>query len=218
MDHEELERAALWNSLANLGTQVKLKWKIDHHTVENQLKQFDDKWVRQNALKDPNNNRWALPMTSNTGSVNDTMHLGSFGHVGKKQKVEMKEENFITPTEVYENIPDLKKLVDLFLPDIGRVHVVRVDKGGHFPPHRDFQGLAPEYLRLLTVFGRCSPENYAQIIDGQLYYPEPGYVYFTNFQLDHSVFSFSDNLYCLILTVKLNRRNHDIIMQNTMNS
>lgn len=218
MTHEELERAALWNSLCHLGNYVKLKWQINSHEVEKQLAQFDDKWVRQNGLKDPTNNRWALPITSNSGSVDDTIHLGSFGHMKNALKVEMKESNFVTPTEVYHAIPELGKLVDLFDPDIGRVHLLRVDRGGFFPPHRDFQGTSPEYLRLLCVFGKCSPENYAQIVDGQLIYPESGWLYFANVQLDHSVFSFSDGLYCLILTVKLNQRTHDIIMSNTMNS
>lgn len=218
MTHDEIERATLWNSLCHLGDYVKLKGQIDHYQVVEQLKQFDDKWVRQNGLKDPTNNRWALPITSHSGSVDDNVHLGSFGYMQNEQQIEMKEENFITPTEVYHAIPEIKKLVDMFSPDIGRVHVVRVDRGGFFPPHRDFQGLSPEYLRLLVVFGRCSPENYAQIVDGRLIYPEPGWLYFSNVQLDHSVFSFSDGLYSLILTVKLNQRTHDIIMKNTMNS
>jgi len=66
------------------------------------------------------------------------------------------------------------------------------------------------------VFGNCSPENYVQLIDGKPLYPEPGSVYFTNFQLDHSVFSFSNNLYSLILTVKLNERTQNLILKNTM--
>jgi len=54
------------------------------------------------------------------------------------------------------------------------------------------------------------------LIDGKAVYPEPGWVYFINFQKDHSVFSFSDNLHSLILTVKLNERTHSLIMNNTM--
>ena len=55
------------------------------------------------------------------------------------------------------------------------------------------------------------------MLDGKAFYPDPGYLYWLNFQLDHSVFSFSDGLYALILTVKLNERTHDIIINNTMN-
>lgn len=216
MTHEELERAALWNSLVHLGNFVKTKWSLNPFEVEQQLEKFKDNWCPYNVKKDQHNNRWGLPVTSHTGDVMDNYHLNSFGYMQKYHNVEMKEENFTTPTEVYHAIPDIKNLVDVFAPDIGRVHLLKVSKGGFFPPHRDFHGLSPEYFRLLTVFGRCSPENYAQIFDGKLIYPEAGWTYFVNTQLDHSVFSFSDSVYCLILTVKLNERTHNLIMRNTI--
>ena len=146
----------------------------------------------------------------------DNYHLNSFGHMQKYHDVELKEENFTIPTAVYYKIPDIANLVDILSPDIGRIHLLKIDQGGFFPPHRDFQGISPEYFRLIVVFGKCSPENYVQLIDGKPLYPEPGFVYFTNFQLDHSVFSFSNGLYCLILTVKLNVRTQKLILSNTI--
>lgn len=217
MTNEEIERSVLWNGLLNMGHFVKTKWHIDPSKIEYELEKFKDNWCPYNVKKDIANNRWGLPVTSHTGDVMDNYHLNSFGYMQKYHDVELKEENFTTPTEVYHSIPSIKNLVDVFAPDIGRVHLLRVDAGGFFPPHRDFVGSSPEYFRLLTVFGRCSPENYAQIVDGKLIYPEAGWTYFVNTQLDHSVFSFSDNLYCLILTVKLNQRTFDLIMNNTMN-
>lgn len=216
MTHEELERAALWNSLVHLGSYVKTKWYLNHCEIETQLEKFKDNWCPYNNKKDSNNNRWGLPVTSYSGDIKDNYHLNSFGYMQKYHNIEMKEENFVTPTDVYYSIPEIKKIVDIFTPDIGRVHLLRVDKGGFFPPHRDFHGISPEYFRLLTVFGRCSPENYVQIFDEKRVYPEAGWVYFSNTQLNHSVFSFSDNLYCLVLTVKLNERTHNLIMNNTM--
>lgn len=217
MTHEELKRSALWHGLLGMGSYVKTKWRIDPLLVEEQLRQFDDNWCPYNAKKDISNNRWGLPVTSRSGDVMDNMHLNSFGYMQEYHNEKFSESDFTTPTQVYHAIPEIKKLVDTFSPDIGRVHLLRVDRGGFFPPHRDFATIAPEYFRLLTVFGRCSPENYAQIVDGRLVYPESGWTYFVNTQLDHSVFSFSDNLYCLILTVKLNERTTNLILNNTMN-
>lgn len=209
------ERALIWNSLCNMGQTMKLKWKINEHEVLEQLEQFKDNWCPYNVKKDTHNNRWGLPITSHTGDVMDNYHLNSFGYMQKYHDVEMKEENFTTPTEVYNKVPELAKLVDAFKPDIGRVHLLRVDKGGFFPPHRDFPGVGPEWMRLLMVFGKCKPENFVHMLDGKPVYPDPGYLYFVNFQLDHSVFSFSDGLYALILTVKVNQRTHDLIINNT---
>ena len=211
------ERALIWNTLCNMGNTIKLKWKINEHEVIEQLEQFKDNWCPYNVKKDANNNRWGLPITSHSGDVMDNYHLNSFGYMQKYHDVEMKEENFTTPTKVYNKIPELAKLVDAFAPDIGRVHLLRVDQGGFFPPHRDFPGVGPEWMRLLCVFGKCKPENFVHMLDGKPMYPDPGYLYFVNFQLDHSVFSFSDGLYALILTVKVNDRVHDLIINNTMN-
>ena len=211
------ERALIWNTLCNMGDTIKLKWKINEHGVLEQLEQFKDNWCPYNVKKDANNNRWGLPITSHSGDVMDNYHLNSFGYMQKYHDVEMKEENFTTPTEVYNKIPELAKLVDAFAPDIGRVHLLRVDQGGFFPPHRDFPGVGPEWMRLLLVFGKCKPENFVHMLDGKPMYPDPGYLYFVNFQKDHSVFSFSDGLYALILTCKVNDRVHDLIINNSMN-
>ena len=211
------ERALIWNTLCNMGDTIKLKWKINEHEVLEQLEQFKDNWCPYNVKKDANNNRWGLPITSHSGDVMDNYHLNSFGYMQKYHDVEMKEENFTTPTEVYNKISELAKLVDAFAPDIGRVHLLRVDQGGFFPPHRDFPGVGPERMRLLLVFGKCKPENFVHMLDGKPMYPDPGYLYFVNFQKDHSVFSFSDGLYALILTCKVNDRVHDLIIKNSMN-
>ena len=211
------ERALIWNTLCNMGDTIKLKWKINEHEVLEQLEQFKDNWCPYNVKKDANNNRWGLPITSHSGDVMDNYHLNSFGYMQKYHDVEMKEENFTTPTEVYNKIPELAKLVDAFAPDIGRAHLLRVDQGGFFPPHRDFPGVGPEWMRLLLVFGKCKPENFVHMLDGKPMYPDPGYLYFVNFQKDHSVFSFSDGLYALILTCKVNDRVHDLIINNSMN-
>ena len=211
------ERALIWNTLCNMGDTIKLKWKINEHEVLEQLEQFKDNWCPYNVKKAANNNRWGLPITSHSGDVMDNYHLNSFGYMQKYHDVEMKEENFTTPTEVYNKIPELAKLVDAFAPDIGRVHLLRVDQGGFFPPHRDFPGVGPEWMRLLLVFGKCKPENFVHMLDGKPMYPDPGYLYFVNFQKDHSVFSFSDGLYALILTCKVNDRVHDLIINNSMN-
>jgi hypothetical protein len=217
---EKQYRGLLWNSLTNLGDTVKLKLNINEHDVLNQLEKFKNNWTPYNKEKDIHdgvrNNRWGLPITSHSGDVMDNYHLNSFGYMQRYHNIEMKESDFTTPTEVYNTVPDLKKLVDVFAPDIGRVHLLRVDQGGFFPPHRDFPGVGPEYFRLLCVFGKSKPEHFVHMLDGKVFYPDPGYVYFINFQKDHSVFSFTNGLYALILTVKLNQRTHDLIIKHSM--
>lgn len=212
----DIERALLWNSLCNMGNIVKLKLNFNGDSVLQKLGQFENNWCPYNVKKDKVNNRWGLPLTSHTGDVNDNYHLNSFGYMQKYHDVEMKEENFNTPTKVYSELTEIADIIELFRPDIGRVHLLRVDQGGFFPPHRDFPGPDPEHFRLLAVFGKSKPENYVHLLDGKTFYPEPGFLYFVNFQLDHSVFSFSDGLHALILTVKVNQRTHDLIIKHAV--
>ncbi len=216
MTQEEIERGLLWNSLCNMGDTIKLKFNFNGTDVLKKIEKFNDNWCPYNVKKDKVNNRWGLPLTSHTGDVLDNYHLNSFGYMQKYHDVEMREDNFNTPTEVYKELPEISDIVEVFSPNIGRVHFLRVDQGGFFPPHRDFPGPAPEYFRMLAVFGKCKPENYVHLLDGKTFYPESGFLYFVNFQLDHSVFSFSDGLHALILTVKLTKRTHDLIIKNAV--
>jgi hypothetical protein len=216
INDEELERALYWNSLCNLGNYVKLNITFQEQEILHGLDQFKENWVPYNQKKDTVNNRWGLPITSYSGDVMDNYHLNSFGYMQKYHSTSLKEEDFTKFTQVYHSIPEFSKMINRFVPDIGRIHLLKINKGGFFPPHRDYAGLAPQYFRLLAVMGNCSDFNYVHILNDQIFRPERNHLYFVNFQLNHSVFSFSDNLYALILTVKLNKKTHDLIVKHSM--
>jgi hypothetical protein len=210
------EQALLWNSLCNLGQLTKLKLNFNGYDVVNKLEQYKDNWCPYNTKKDKVNNRWGLPLTSFDGDITSNQHLNSFGYMQRYHGQEYKEEDFNIPTVAYEQLNEIQNIVDIFKPYLGRVHILRIDQGGYFPPHRDFPGPDPEYVRLFSVFGKSKPENYSFILDGKLINPDNGYMYFANFQLDHSVFSYSDGVYILIVTIKINRHTHDLILKHSM--
>lgn len=223
MTESDIERSLLWNSLVNSGEFIPTDLEFCETTVLKQLEQFEDNWVLYNQY--PNtlvNNRWGLPITNNNGFVSSTQYLENWNQYRKSQNkkstnfqdIYADESQFSVPTEVYYAIPDIAKIVDEFRPDIGRVHFLKVGCGGYFPPHRDFSGSSPEFIRLLAVFGKCEPKHYGHILNGQLRYPLPGRFYFINFQLEHSMFSFVDYVYAIMLTIKLNQRTHDTILKH----
>jgi hypothetical protein len=205
----------IYNNLCLLGDNVKLKLQIDTHSILNKLQEFDAEWVPYNQKKDTVNNRYGLALTSHSGSVNDTEHLNSFGYAKRNLDIELREDNFNKYTEAMYQLTEIKDIVDLF-PDIGRVHILRVGKGGYFPPHRDFPQLNPEYVRLSCVFGKCKPENYCMLYDGRPFYQDPGFFYFNNYIKDHSLFSFSDYVYVVILTVKMTEDTYNKIVKYSM--
>lgn len=214
MNTEEFERGFLWNSLVNLGGFTKLRFKIDPYITEKQLHQFNNNWCKYNEIKDPDNNRWGLALTSKSGDINDNKHLNSFSYLKLTHGLVLSESDFTTPTAAYHGLPEIAKIVDNFSPDIGRVHLLRIDRGGFWPFHRDYQGAVPEYFRLLLFFGNVYPTTFCSIFNNNIVNFEKGSLYFANTQLEHSVFSMIDNVYCLVLTVKLNQRTHDLILQN----
>lgn len=215
MTNDEIERGLLWANLCQWGNYSKLKFQIDHNDMERQLEQFKDNWVPYHSTKGIAN-RWGLPITNDTGILSDTSGLQSLNVKENSYGAGLTEDQYTVKTPVYHAIPSVAKVVDQFDPDIGRVHFLKIDAGGYFPMHKDFPGPTPEYFRLLVVFGKVKPENYGHILHDQLFYPDPGFMYFVNFQLNHAVFSFTDSVYCMILTVKLNQRTYDIIRNNLM--
>ena len=188
MTNEELERQALWSSLCNLGSYAKLNLYFKESDILEDIKPYEQYWTPYNSKKDVVNNRWGLPITSNTGLVSDNMHLNSFGYMKRDLGIELHESNFNKLTEVYHNSPELKRMIDIFNPDIGRIHLLRVNQGGYFPPHRDFPGLAPEYFRITAMFGNCSDFNYSMHLHDQIFMPERNHLYFVNYQQNHILF------------------------------
>ena len=91
--------------------EVKLKLKVNGHELVQQLEQFEDNWCPYNQKKDAHNNRWGLPVTSHTGDVMDNYHLNSFGHMQRYHDVEMKEENFTTPTDFIAKHNEVQKVI-----------------------------------------------------------------------------------------------------------
>lgn len=215
MTQEEIERGLLWANLCQWGKYSKLKFQIDPIEVESQLAQFKDNWVPYHSTKGIAN-RWGLPVTNDTGLLTDTSGLQSLNVKENSYGYGLKESDFTVKTPVYDAIPSIARVVDKFAPDIGRVHFLKVDAGGFFPMHKDFPGPSPEYFRLIVVFGKCKRENYGHILHDELFYPDAGFFYFVNFQMDHAMFSFSDSVYSMILTVKLNERTYNIIRDHLM--
>jgi hypothetical protein len=150
----DIEQALLWNSLCNMGNIVKLKLHFNGDSVLQKLEPFKDNWCPYNVKKDRVNNRWGLPLTSHTGDLTDNYHLNSFGYMQKYHDTDMHEENFNTPTEVYNSLPEISNIVEQFRPDIGRVHFLRVDQGGFFPPHRDNGALVsvPSFRIIVPIY------------------------------------------------------------------
>ncbi|MBX3032388.1 MAG: hypothetical protein KF865_00560 [Bdellovibrionaceae bacterium] len=97
----------------------------------------------------------------------------------------------------------LRPLLDHFGPYLGRSHLIRFGKGGHFPPHRDAFGLGMKCFRVLGLCRNCGRDQFVMLMNGERAHLEPGRAYLIETRMDHSVFSFTDDCTILVLNVIL---------------
>ena len=84
-------------------------------------------------------------------------------------------------------------------------HYLNFRKGGYFPPHRDMRKIGEQQsFRILVPIKSCNPPNlYFTYEDKPLHF-NMGNAYFVNTNKMHSIFSFSNNAYMLVMNVECN--------------
>lgn len=151
----------------------------------------------------PGHNRFGLSVTSLDGGFTGEPDLYSLREYNKMNGTTFNESHFKRRTNIVEFIPELKELLDYFEPGVGRVHFLRLDKGGFFPPHRDNGAIVnvPTF-RIIVPINKCHPNEFKWVQEDHFLKLDPGTAYFINTTKIHSVFSYVDN--CLLLVMNVN--------------
>ncbi len=167
-------------------------------------------WVRYNKSK-PWSNRWGLSLFSLDGGTTGEIDLNSILEWNRHHQTSYRELSFSTPTPCWQHFKSVsvqfKEIVDCF----GRSHILRLNAGGIFPPHRDNFSYSEPTFRLLA-FVNCIPENFHFMLDGNLKAFLPNHFYFLNTRKVHSVVSFEDNAYLVVFNLKMCAKTYDFIM------
>jgi hypothetical protein len=87
--------------------------------------------------------------------------------------------------------------------DMFRTHILRMDPGGYFPPHRDTRDIDFKAFRLIVPLKEVNPPNVNFVVDGKIINWVPGRMYFVNTAKVHYLFNgcFSPS-YWLVLNIK----------------
>ncbi|MEM7646115.1 MAG: hypothetical protein AAF203_04325, partial [Pseudomonadota bacterium] len=104
-----------------------------------ELEPFQNDWKPYNPRK--KNNRYGLSVTSLDGSLSGVPDLDSLSEYNRENNLELTNQDFKKRTAVFESSPTLQKILDPFLPWLGRCHFIRLDSGGFFPEHYDIDKL-----------------------------------------------------------------------------
>ena len=120
--------------------------------------------------------------------------------------------NFLleSPTCYWKEFRSLSEPLKGIEKSLGRSHLIRLDNGGFFPPHRD---LGLDTFRLIAFFN-SDPDLFTFLIDDKKFHFVTGRLYFFNAQRTHSLFSFTDNAIILILNVEYNKDSIDFVFEN----
>jgi len=196
----DLDPLRLLGILNSLGNVVPLRAEVDLPLVREEIQRFEEKFSAYIPSK-KGFNRYGLSITNLSGKIEPGTDLDSLREIYEKTGKDYDEMDFNKPTELSEQSIEIKRLVRIFSPHVGRSHVIRLNKGGFFPPHRDSVGLLPKVFRVFV------PVNFVQsydfILDGRLLALESGRAYLINTQLAHSIFSYVEKSDFLIFNIRL---------------
>jgi len=196
-----------YNSLLSFGDLIPLKIKCDVNMLFKEVKDFT--YSQYNPRKDIS--RYGLSITSLDGKLGG-VDLDSIKEYNKENNTNYDELSFKEFTEVYFASKEIQKICHPFLGNIGRSHILHLDEGGYFPPHRDLPVYVEQQnsLRILVPLKGCNPpELYFMYEDKPLHF-EHGRAYFLNTNKAHNLFAFKDS-YMIVLNIETNEEVYKII-------
>ena len=176
--------------------------------LERDLDNFSEHWKPYNPKKHPG--REGLSVTSLDGGFSGIPDLDSIREYCIENNVNLGEMSFnkMTPAA---NL--LKNFISPFEGYVGRSHFIRMDKGGHFPPHRDHMLPEVDTMRLFIPIKKCNPPNTWFMLDREPLNFEHGRAYFINTCIEHTVFSCYPSIFA-VLNIKINDETIKTLLKN----
>jgi len=195
-------------TLASLGQFYALNIHFDTQMLMEELSALQDQWRTYNSSKHEFK-REGLSLFSLNGETDGCIDLNSILEYNTQHGTSYDELSFSTPTKNWSALQSLSKPFQKIQSQFGRSHLLRFQKGGFFPPHRDLGNA----VRLIAFF-KCSPGSLYFTMDNQLIEFQPGKLYFANTRKKHCIFNFKDGAMILVINLKASDESKDFILQN----
>jgi len=145
-------------------------------------------YVRYNPRKDIK--RYGLSLTSLDGGTSGVPDLDSLYEYNDENNTNYTERDFakFTPAHDWGNLNDI---IAPIKQHIFRSHILKLDPGGYFPPHRDHRGRGINSFRIIVPLQNMRPPNLNFVIDHRILEWELGFLYFLNTNMEHYLFNSS---------------------------
>ena len=193
--------------LSSLGNIVSLKQFVNPKAVEKSILDYKEHFKTYNPRK-KGYNRYGLSITSQDGGFSGIPNLDSLKEYNKRHGTNFDEPDFRKWTPFFKDCKALRDAVSPFHDFIGRSHVLRLDKGGFIPPHRD--GSQASFRFFVTL---CE-DVYVFLLDEKKIFCQSGKIYYINTMLNHSLFSFRDGSLFIVFNIDLCEDSVKAVYQN----
>jgi len=192
-----------------------------HIMLKNKLKDSEDfvKWTEENfnyVRYNPRKNvdRWGLSITSLDGGVSGLPDLDSLKEYNKENMTTYTEREFNKPTPVFDH-PDLRNFLQPVKNYIFRSHILKLNPGGYFPPHRDFWGTELGSFRIVIPLKNIDPPGVNFILEDKILNWKQGHMYFLNTAKVHYTFNASFlPSYWMVLNLSTQQETVDYVISN----
>lgn len=182
----------LYSILTRFGDYYKLRLNFDIDGIVNELyEKFT--WVQYNPRK--NIDRKALSITSLDGGLSGVPDLDSLYEYVKETGHLVSELDFNKPTKVY---PYFSRWLDPFVGYLGRTHIIMLNQGAYFPPHRDNKSDEIRSFRLFMSLN-YNDQVFFMLEDKRLEF-ENGSMYFINTAKMHTLFNADEKPFYFIVS------------------
>jgi hypothetical protein len=210
MPGDDFSKEIIHLKLASLGQFYALNIHFDTEAFCKELLGLEDEWHPYNQSK-PNYKRKGLSLFSLDGLTSGEIDLNSVHEYNLKNGTSFDEMSFNRPTQNWSKLPSLSHPLKELNQQLGRTHLIKFDKGGFFPPHRDIGNS----FRLISFFNCCNASlNFT--LDNKKIHFETGYLYFVDTRKIHSLFSFKKDATILILNVSLCDSSAKFVFKNLL--
>ena len=189
----------LKHELFSLGNIIPLELHVDYDEVERIISKYKEHFKIYNPRKE-GYNRYGLSITSKDGGFSGIPDLDSLYEYNKENGTGYDEPDFREKTPFFHSCHSLKSALKPFHNFMGRSHILRLDKGGFFPPHRDMGDIS---FRLFISFSKI--DLYSFILDEKKIFLQKNHVYCINTCLSHSLFSFENNNFFAVFNIDLSQ-------------
>lgn len=205
-----LQNELLYARLVEKGHLWALGTHIDGGLLGAELEKFSTDWHVYNPRR-KNMGRWGLSLTSLDGAMTGVPDLDSLAQYNHENGTQYDEHHFTHPTRVLRESTALSELKS-YLPHLGRSHLLKIEKGGFFPYHRDSHKWGSTCLRLIALLDNAGPEQFVFLFDNKRIFMEPGRLYFMNTRIEHGLISFVPDATLLVLNVILSTESVQLLL------